>query len=174
MNSFRLPARFIFATFLLFAFSGCAGYKLGSVKPSSLKHVESIAIPTFKNLTLEPRTSVMITNSVIKRFQEDGTFQIASLDSADAVLQGTFREIERAQLRAVATDQLQTRELGVRLAVDYVLVDTQTNQPLEQGTVYGNTDIFIDPNFQLSERQAFPLAADELAGQLVSQLSEGW
>lgn len=172
MNRLRLLALSPLLLFLVL--TGCAGYKLGSVKPEKLSDVQTIAIPTFKNLTLEPRTSVLMTNTVIKQFQEDGTYKIAREDDADAILFGTFRQVDRTQLRAVATDQLQTRELGIRLVVDYVLMDTNTNQPLEQGTVFGSTDIFLDPNFQLSERQAFPVAASEVANQLVSQLSEGW
>ena len=155
-------------------FSGCAGYRLGSVKPQHLNEVTSIAVPTFKNKTLKPQTSVMVTNAVVKRLQEDGTYRIAHSRNADAILKGTIHTIDHQQLRSSKTDQLQTVELGVTLQVRYELVDRGSGTVLDQGTVSGDTDIFLDPNFQLSERQAVPVAAEEMAGKLVSRLSEGW
>ena len=173
MNRHQFSLTVAAAAASLFLLSGCAGYRLGSVKPQHLAGVQTIAVPTFKNQTLEPRSSVMLTNAVIKRFQEDGTYRIARSHSADAVLKGTLATIDRRQLRSAPTDQLDTRELGVTLVVDYELV-TPSGAVLDRGTVTGDTDIFLDPNFQLSERQAIPVAAEEMAGKLVSRLSEGW
>ena len=76
MNSVSAPSRLLLFALVL-SLSSCAGYQLGSVKPANLEHIQSIAIPTFKNLTLEPRSSVLMTNSVIKGFHEDGTFKTA-------------------------------------------------------------------------------------------------
>jgi hypothetical protein len=165
---------FILTGLTCLLFSGCAGYQLGSVKPQHLAEIQSIAIPTFKNNTLEPRTSVMITNAVIKGFQQDGTYRIAKSHNADAVLKGTFESIERTQLRSSRTDQLETTELGVTIQVTYELVDRRSGKVLDRGSVSGDTEIFLDPNFQLSERQAIPIASEEMATNLVSRLSEGW
>ncbi len=155
-------------------FTACAGYRLGSVKPKHLHEVTTIAIPTFKNETLHPQTSVMVTNAVIKRFQQDGTYRIAHSRNADAILKGTLRTVEREQLRSSPTDQLDTTELGVTLQVRYELIDRSSGAILDRGDVSGDTAIFLDPNFQLSERQAVPVAAARMADQLVSRLSEGW
>jgi len=43
-----------------------------------------------------------------------------------------------------------------------------------QGRVVGETIQFIDPGFQVSERNAISLAARDLADKLVSQLANGW
>ena len=51
------------------AMSGCAGYKMGSVKPEAYSHIHTISVPTFENRTLEPRVSVLVTNAVIKQIQ---------------------------------------------------------------------------------------------------------
>ena len=40
--------------------------------------------------------------------------------------------------------------------------------------VTGTTSFFVGPDIITDERQALPLAAEELATRLVSQLSEGW
>ncbi len=174
MKSLKVFACLSLVLLPILALPGCAGYQLGAVKPSAFAEIESLAIPTFKNETLEPRSSVLITNAVIKRFHEDGTYRLTTTAEADATLEGTFKEIIRRQLRGSRTDQLRTRELEVVIVVDYVLRDNRSGEILEEGSLRGTTDTYIDPNFQLSERQALPLAADDLAGQLTSRLSEGW
>ena len=62
------------ATILCLAISGCLGYHVGPVKPYYLRDVHTIAVPTFKNRTLVPRVEVLVTDTVIKQFQQDGTF----------------------------------------------------------------------------------------------------
>ena len=66
--------------------TGCLGYHIGPVKPYYLRDVHTIAVPTFKNHTLVPRIEVLVTDTVIKQLQQDGTFQIASGENADATL----------------------------------------------------------------------------------------
>lgn len=58
-------------------FSGCAGYKIGPIQPKFMEGIRTIAVPSFKNDTLEPRVEVALANAVIKQFQQDGTSQIA-------------------------------------------------------------------------------------------------
>ena len=70
------------------AFGGCLGYHVGPVKPYYLRDVHTIAVPTFKNRTLVPRIEVLVTDTVIKQLQQDGTFQITNGDKADATLNG--------------------------------------------------------------------------------------
>ena len=78
-----------FAPLLLaFLLGGCAGYQLGPATPGYLKNVHAIAVPTFANTTLVPRIEVLVTNTVIKQFQQDGTFRIVNADVADATLKG--------------------------------------------------------------------------------------
>ena len=159
------------AAFLL---SSCAGYTAGSDKPGRMENVKSIAVPTFRNLTLEPRSSVLVTNNVVRQFQLDGTYQIKDVQDADAVLRGTIREFTRRQLRSARNNNLRTRELELLMLVDFVVEEPVTGNLLSKGTVQGSTNIFLDPNFQLSERQAIDDASRKMAEELVSRLSEGW
>ena len=64
--------------------------------------MQSIAVPTFKNETLEPRVEALVTGTVIKQFQQDGTYRIASEDKADAILKGEITRINRIPSRSVA------------------------------------------------------------------------
>jgi hypothetical protein len=152
---------------------GCAGYKLGPVKPDALSQVQTIAVPTFRNMTLEPRSSVLVTNEVIDRLQRDGTYQITSTGKADAILKGTISDFARRQLRGSRTNVLRTREMEVQIFIDYVLEDARSHVVLAEGRARGTSHMFLDPNFELSERQALNDAAEEAARDIVSRLSEG-
>ena len=80
----------------------------------------------------------------------------------------------RRQMRSARFNTLRTRELGLMLYLDFRLVDLRTQAVLRQGSVRGDTTIFIDSNYQAGEREALPEAAQRAADQLVSDLSEGW
>lgn len=194
----KLVSRICLLAFLasvVVSFSGCSGYRLGSVKPSVYANINKIHVPTFQNSTLEPRIAVMTTNAVIKALQADGTFQISNKEDADAILRGRISRIERRQMRAARRDTLRTREMRIMMVIEWALHDPDTGAKLDYretrsideanrdsstslrvkpGRVVGRTQIFLDPNFQLSERNALPLAAQNAALELVSQLAEGW
>jgi Lipopolysaccharide-assembly len=159
---------------LFLSLGGCAGYHIGPVQPYYLREVHSIAVPTFQNNTLIPRISVLITDSVIKQFQQDGTYRIAGKKDADAILMGQIERVTRTPARSLRGNVLATVEFSLTMQVRYTLVDRATGKVLTPGTVYGTTSFFVGNDITTDERQALPLAAEELAVHLVSQLSEGW
>lgn len=164
----------VLSTFLLaFLFSGCAGYKLGSVKPAYLREVQSIAVPTFKNATLTPRVEALVAGTVVKQFQQDGTYRITTEEQADAILRGEIIAVSRTPARSVRGNVLSTTEFNLGLRVSYTLTD-KAGRTIGTGQASGGTSFFVSSDVSTDERQALPLAAEELARQLVSQLSEGW
>jgi hypothetical protein len=200
--------KFRFLSLIWFAlaatlFGGCAGYQLGDVKPGVYADISKIHVPPFKNQTLEPRLSSLVTNAVITELQADGTYQVSTRESADAVLVGTIRRIEKRQLRAVRTDTLRSQELSLYLFVEFHLEDPDTGARIDgvpdrdrdsdasaaepaatgsdgdvigarQGLVIGDTIQFVDPSFQVGERNAFAVVAEDVADKLVSYLANGW
>jgi hypothetical protein len=101
--------------------SGCAGYRLGDVKPYTARNVKTIAIKTFTNNTYTPRVEVLITNTIVKQIQQDGTYRITTEDSADAVLDGVVLGIGRNPARAVRGNVLATSEFNLGVTVGYTL-----------------------------------------------------
>ena len=154
-------------------FVGCGGYQLGPATPGYLRNVHTIAVPTFKNTTLEPRLEVLVTNTAIKQFQQDGTFRIVNEDSADATLKAEIVSVGRSPARSVRGNVLSTTEFNLVLTVKYTLMGRDGKQ-LTAGAVGGSTSFFVGTDVNTDQRQALPLAAEELARHLVSQLSEGW
>jgi hypothetical protein len=168
------------------ALSGCLGYHIGPVKPYYLRDVHTIAVPTFKNRTLVPRIEVLVTDTVIKQLQQDGTFQIASGDNADATLSGEVDRIVRLPARSVSGNVLATSEFALTLSVKYSLIGKNGEQLAPPNEAVGSTSFFVTLNNNTTnsqnitgdvttdERQALPLATEDLATRLVSQISEGW
>ena len=164
----------LFATLLCLALGGCLGYHVGPVKPYYLRDVHNIAVPTFQNRTLVPRIEVLVTDTVIKQVQQDGTFQITNGDKADATLTGEISRITRAPARSVRGNVLATTEFSLLLVVKYSLTGRDGKQLVPPADAIGTTTFFVSSDVTTDERQALPLATDELARQLVTQISEGW
>jgi outer membrane lipopolysaccharide assembly protein LptE/RlpB len=162
------------AVLLLLSLGGCAGYHLGPVQPYYLRSVHKLAVPTFENKTLSPRISVLITDTVIKQLQQDGTYQVVGDDEADATLHGEITHITRAPLRSVLGNVLATLEFNLSLRVRYSVTDKSGKVLAAPSDVVGTTSFFVGEDITSDERQALPLAAEELATRMVSQLSEGW
>ncbi len=166
--------RLLAAGYLLFSLGGCAGYHIGPIQPYYLRDIHKISVPTFTNDTLVPRISVLITDTVIKQFQQDGTYKIVGDDEADAILKGEIRRITRAPARSLLGNVLATTEFNLALRIHYSLVDSKGKLIAALPDVIGTTSFFVGPDIASDQRQALPLAAEDAAVQLVSQLSEGW
>ncbi len=147
---------------------------MGPVKPYYLRDVHTIAVPTFKNRTLVPRIEVLVTDTVIKQFQQDGTYQIASDDKADATLSGEISRIVRSPARSVRGNVLATTEFNLVMSIKYSLTTRDGKQLSGSGEAVGTTSFFVTGDVTTDERQALPLATEDLATRLVAQLSEGW
>ncbi len=162
------------AVFACLVLGGCLGYHVGPVKPYYLRDVHTIAVPTFENKTLLPHIEVLVTDTVITQLQQDGTFQIARDENADATLQAQITRIDRLPARSVRGNVLLTTEFSLSMHVKYTLVAPDGTTIEHPAETVGTTSFFTSADVTTNERQALPLAAEDLATRLVTQLSEGW
>jgi hypothetical protein len=160
--------------FLTLLFAGCAGYHIGPVQPKFMEGVRSIAVPTFKNETLEPRVEVLVANTVIRQIQQDGTYRVATIDQADAVLEGTILQIRRQSARSVRGNVIATREFNLTVELQFTVTRKSDKKVLANRSITGVTSFFVSGDVQQDERQAIPLAVEDAAVRLVSLISEGW
>ena len=177
------PLRVIAALLLsliMAALSGCAGYHVGPSKPAFMSDVRNIAVPAFKNLTLEPRMEVIFANTLAKQIQQDGTYKITQEEEADVILQGTVLRIDRTPARGLRTNFFQTTEFNLILTLEIKLTDRRNGKILATRNITGNTTFFVSSgnprtgDVNKDERQAIPLAADDAAVRIVSFLADGW
>jgi len=167
----KLPVLCALALSLLL--TGC-GYKVGEIRPTPMRAVRTMAVPTFKNNTYEPRIEVLFADTLVKRLQQDGTYEIISEDRADVVLNCTITSIDRRALRSVQNNVLATSEFGLRVLAKYEVQDRVTGAILLAGTARGETTFFSGNDLQTIERQALSNAAASLADELASEVTEGW
>jgi hypothetical protein len=69
---------------------------------------------------------------------------------------------------------LATTEFNLTMHVKYRLETRSGTSLMPPAEVVGTTSFFVGTDVTTDERQALPLAAEELAIHLVTQLSEGW
>ena len=172
--------RILLALLSVVLWSGCAGYTVGPIKPTPMRSVQRIHVPNIQNDTLHPRVEVLLTNLLIKQIQQDGTYEISDEGRADAILRVKLNDVERRPARSVRGNVLQTREYILNLRCRFEVINTRTGVILDNRTVTGSTSFFVGgENLSTAdsvqdERQAIPLAAEDLAVRITSLISEGW
>ncbi len=155
--------------------SGCAGYRVGPIKPTFMQGVDRIAIPTTRNATLIPEIEVLVADTIIRQVQEDGTYKVASsLDDADAVLETEITNIIRRPSRSVIGDIQATEEFDMTMTIHYRVIRRATGDVVDDRTTSGTTSFFVSGDVNQDERQAIPLAAQNAATHIVAEISEGW
>jgi hypothetical protein len=164
----------LFLLLLVGLFSGCAGYRIGPAKPATLSEIKSLAVPVFRNETLEPRIEALVTNTIIQQIQQDGTYRIESEASADGVLEGSIESITRGRARSVRGNVEATAEFNLNVNLVVRLTNRATGEVLHTERVTGTTTFFVGADLQQQERQAVVLAAQDAAVRLTSRISEGW
>lgn len=139
-----------------------------------MRAVRTLAVPTFKNNTYEPRVEVLLADSLIQQIQQDGTYTVVGDERADAIVYCTLNSARRRSLRSVVDNVLATSEFELILDVSYQVIDRVTGAELMSGNVNGATAFFPTGDLQTDERQAISVAAQRVAVNLTSRLSEGW
>ncbi|MFV0337070.1 MAG: LPS assembly lipoprotein LptE [Chthoniobacterales bacterium] len=150
------------------------GYHLGASRPTPMRSVKTLAVPTFKNSSYEPRIGVLLANATINQIQMDGTYQIVSDENADAILYCTVKKSDRRSIRSVISNVLATSEYELIIDVDYEVMDRVTGAILLSGAERGRTTFFPTGDIQTDERQAVSTAATDLGKRIASRISEGW
>ena len=155
--------------------SGCAGYHLGPIPPKFMDGVHTVAVPVFRNNTLQPRLEVLAASCVIKELQQDGTFKIGPVDQSDVVINGTVIQVYRYGARSVRSDVLKQSEYMLMVTIGYNVTRRSTGEVLTIGSVVGNTSFMVSGNdVNQDEREAIPLALADAAVRVVSHVTEGW
>ena len=76
----RLAGRALAVLLVTLLLAGC-GY---STKGSLPDHIKTVAVPIFKNRTLEPGVESAITSGVVTAFSNGGRLKVVPVDEADA------------------------------------------------------------------------------------------
>ncbi|HMP89325.1 MAG TPA: LptE family protein [Kiritimatiellia bacterium] len=159
-------------TAVLMLFSGCAGYRVGSMLPGDIKNVH---IPTFVNQTNEPLIENDTTQAVIREIQRDGSLQVVGEADADAILTVVLTGY---RLEAVAfRKDVRTAAQQYRVFVTANMVMRRTADQsvvVEAPTVEGKFVFDVVGDLSSSKQNANPEVARDLARTIVQRLVEYW
>lgn len=170
----RLAPLFFCVVALVLA-GGCTGYRLGSVGGAEIQGVRTIHIPMAINSSYYPNVHVDVTSAVIREFDRDGTLRTAQGSSADSELRIEIKEMDRTPRRNVQGDVQVTAEYSIELVAEITFLNRRLGtQVIKQEAVRGSSTFFVGSDLQEAERQAVPLAAEELARNIVMRIVEGW
>lgn len=165
--------RFLSGLLVIALLSGC-GYKLGEIRPTPMRSVRTLGVPTFKNKTYQTGSEVLMADTLIKAIQLDGTYTVVSDNTADAILSCTLINVDRRSVRSVQNNVLASAEYELVLRVAYQVEERTTGIVLMKGVVVGRANFFAAVDLTTAEQQALPVAAQDAATQLTTTLSEGW
>jgi hypothetical protein len=159
----------------LLALSGCAGYRVGNISGRDIQGVRSVYVPVVKNVSLAPDIQVTTTNAIIRRFNTDGTLEVNQNNNADSELDVTITDVHNSALASSISDVLVTAQYQVTIQATATFVNRKLGRKIFENTsVSGKTTFFTQANIQEGERQALPLAAEDLANNVVKLVTEGW
>jgi outer membrane lipopolysaccharide assembly protein LptE/RlpB len=113
---------------LIAGLGGC-GYTVRGTLPS---HINTVAVPIFRNLTSEPAIESLITRAVVEAFTTNGRLTVVSREQADAILDG---EIVGYSVSSIAFDRdANVRQYRLLVTVNLRMRDVRRNTMLFQQT----------------------------------------
>jgi hypothetical protein len=158
--------------FLGLLLSGCAGYQLGPTNGISAGS-RSVQVNLFRNETWEPRLSEPLATSLRRWIQRDGTYRLASDDSASIIVEGVITDYRREPVSFQPSDILTVRDYEVRVYAKFTATERGTGRVLADSTAWGRTTVRAGADLTAAERQAVPLLAEDLARNIISVLVDG-
>jgi hypothetical protein len=155
--------------------AGCAGYRVGNISGRDLQGVRSVYVPLAKNVSLEPDLQTLATNAIIQRFNNDGTLTVNQTGDSDSELDVTISNVQRSPVASSTSNILVTAEYQITIEAKATYVNRRLGRKIfENVTVTGATTYFTQSDILEGERQALPLAAQDLANNIVKLVTEGW
>ncbi|MBI5059280.1 LptE family protein [candidate division KSB1 bacterium] len=99
-----------------------------SFRGQSAGAIKSISIPTFENLSTEFGIADLVTQTLTRGFQRDGTLRVTSESQADAILRGRIVRVEDQPYTARANQVVE--EYRFAMSCEIELIDNATQNPL--------------------------------------------
>ena len=155
------------ALLLLGTMLGGCGYTVNGTLPS---HINTVAVPIFRNRTQEPAIEGFITRAVVEAFSTNGRLKIATSADADAILDG---EVIGYNVYSIAFDKnANARQYRLIVTVNLQLRDRRKNEMLfKQSGVREQVDFRVQNAVSETislEETALKAAAVEIGRSIVS------
>jgi Lipopolysaccharide-assembly len=138
---------------LLAVLLGGCGYTVHGTLPS---HINSVAVPIFRNRTPEPAIESLITRAVVEAFSTNGRLKVVSRGQADAVLDG---EITGYNVSSIAFD----RDANVRQYRLLVTVNLRMRDVRRNTVLFQQNDVREQADFRVQNAVSQTISREETA-----------
>ena len=157
---------------LVLSVNGCAGYRLGSMLPPDIK---TVYVPTFVNKTSEPLLEVETTRAFLQELQRDGSLRVVNEEQADAVITVTLRSFSIDPVSYRTEQRTTAREYRILLSAGVVMTRRGSGSVVvDSPNVRGDYVFPIAGDLTSSKLRGIPLAAQDLAHNIVEKIVEVW
>jgi lipopolysaccharide assembly LptE-like protein len=133
--------------------AGGCGYTVGGTLPS---HIQTIAVPIFRNSTREPAVESLITRAVVEAFSTNGRLRVVGSSQADAVLDG---EITGYSIASIAFD----KDANVRLYRLVVTVNLRLRDVRRNTVLFEQNQVQEQADFRVLGQVSQTIAREETA-----------
>ena len=178
-----MKKRYIYILLVLLLTIGGCGYGLG-LGAFYLPYIKTIYVETFDNKTYEANIEITISDDIRILFNENGTLKVVnSREEADCLLQGEIIEYRRQPSRYSEEDEKIVDEYKLVLITNLKFTDLVKKRVLwtEQNFFGYAYYVVSGPRvatqthvYANSETEAFPLAAADLARNIIDRTIENW
>jgi len=156
--------------------SGC-GYTQKASLPRNIEsiYVETVvnSIPLDKVYAYQPGLEIDITNSILRRLEQDGNLQVVPKDQADAILRSHLIGFEQSGVRFNQLERVEEFRMFVILAVQ--LIETKTNSVIwTEPKLSGTSEYFVSDVRSIAREEGAERAVKDLARNVVDRIVEDW
>ncbi len=147
--------------------AGCRAYTWTSSVPSEMRKV---AVPTFRNESDVTELGNLVTRQILREFQREGTFRLASSDEAALEVQGVIKS-KSASVAAYNLRSNRHREYAFSITALVSLIDKKSGKVLVDNRPYKARTTFLTVHDSMTgERDASGRVAEDLAQQIVDDV----
>ena len=133
--------------------AGGCGYTVRGTLPS---HINTVAVPIFRNRTSEPAIEGFITRAVVEAFSTNGRLKVVSSGQADAVLDG---EIIGYSVSSIAFD----KDSNVRQYRLVVTLNLKMRDVRRGGLLFQQNGVTEQADFRVQDVVAQTISREETA-----------
>ena len=136
--------------------------------------MRTVNVPTFRNETDLLELGAVATRQVLREFQREGTFKIASADDAAIEVQGVIKSASVGRIYFKREMSMRAYEQRLVVSADVSFVDRRNGKVMVNNRKYtAETTYFSDTDMATARRDASGRAAEDLARQIVDDMTSG-
>ena len=149
--------------------AGCqTSYAWRSSVPEDMR---SVAVPVFRNASDVTGLGSVVTRQVLREFQREGTFRIASSDDCAVEVVGELKKASSATVAYERRTGARTREHRFSAAAVVSVIDRRNNRILIDNRKYSaSTTFLVNDDIVTGERDASGRLGEDLARQIVDDV----